>query len=365
MEYDFELIEIQDYIRYHIFYGLIGLLWYAIFLFKPIDGLSYTISKIIFAVVVIVYIIYGIVEGIKKDTSEKSVFVNLVISYGIYCMLTYFSDNKAVVLRVMGIAIGFSVLYGFLVLSQRVKKRRNREKIWIRRWKKIVETGRILVSVGLFLLMLYFSGNRMYDMCLKPVLQQAVEEIKTEPVYIVKMKENKEAILNLQEENWRSLNEKERLRTLQMIADIEVSYFGMMDKLTVCTGKEFPNSTYGEYDDRKKEIRVNEKVLYHGTMDDLLTIICHEVFHAYSHKLIELYENTEEEWRSLIVFDKVEDYIKEFKNYEDGESDFMAYYNQVCEQEARNYAKQGVEKYYNFIKDSFLTQHQEAREGNE
>ena len=48
MEYDFELIDIRDYIGYHIFYGLIGLLWYAIFLFKPIDGLSYTISKIIF-----------------------------------------------------------------------------------------------------------------------------------------------------------------------------------------------------------------------------------------------------------------------------------------------------------------------------
>lgn len=365
MEYDLELIDIQDYIKDHIWYGLMGFLWYMIFLFRPIDGLSYTTSKIIFGIVVLICIIYGIVEGIKKDTSGKSVFVNLVTSYGIYCMLTYFSDNKAVILRVMGITIGLSVLYGFLVLIQRVKKKRNREKIWIRRWKKVLKTGRVFVSVGVFFLMLYFSGNRMYDMCLKPALQQSVQEIQTEPAYIVRMKENKEAILNLQEENWRSLNEKERLRTLQIIADIEVSYFGITDNLTVCIGKEFPNSTYGDYDDRKKEIRVNEKVLYHGTIDDLLTIICHEVFHAYSYRLIELYENTEEEWRSLIVFDKVEDYRKEFENYEDGESDFMAYYNQVCEQEARNYAKQGVEKYYNFIKDCFLAQHQEAREENE
>ena len=357
MEHDLEVIDMQDYIKDHIWYGLMGLLWYAVFLFKPIDGLSYTTSKIVFAVVVIGYIIYGIVEGIKKDTSEKSVFVNLVTSYGIYYMLTYFFDNKTIILRVMGIAIGLSVLYGFLVLSQRVKKRRNREKIWIRRWKKILEAGRMFVSVGLFLLMLYFSGIRMYDMCIKPALKQTVEEIQTEPAYIVKMKENKEAILNLQEENWRSLNEKERLHTLQIIADIEASYFGIKDKLTVCTGKDFPNSTYGDYDDRKKKIRVNEKVLYHGTIDDLLTIICHEVFHAYSYRLIELYENTEEEWRSLIMFDKVEDYIKEFANYEDGENNFMAYYNQVCEQEARNYAKQGVEKYYNFIKDCFLIQH--------
>lgn len=49
------------------------------------------------------------------------------------------------------------------------------------------------------------------------------------------------------------------------------------------------------------------------------------------------------------MFDSVEEYEKEFRNYEDGNDDFAAYVLQKCEIDANRYASYSVDEYYKLI----------------
>ena len=72
-------------------------------------------------------------------------------------------------------------------------------------------------------------------------------------------------------------------------------------------------------------------------------------YHAYQHRLIDAYNSVDVEYRDLLTFYFVPIYEEDFQNYGDGKDDDLAYYFQMCEMKARDYAEESVIDYYNKI----------------
>ena len=83
--------------------------------------------------------------------------------------------------------------------------------------------------------------------------------------------------------------------------------------------------------------------------NEVLNTCLHEAFHSYQYRLIDAYNSTDEDVKSLRMYKRAVSYIEEFSNYIDGNKDFNGYYEQLCETDARNYAEDAVEDYYNKI----------------
>lgn len=88
--------------------------------------------------------------------------------------------------------------------------------------------------------------------------------------------------------------------------------------------------------------------MYNDPMD-LVNTICHESYHAYEHRLIDMYESSSDQYKQLKVFEYATEYQKEFNNYTEylPELDnYEEYYYQLCEADARDYADVREFEYY-------------------
>ena len=82
----------------------------------------------------------------------------------------------------------------------------------------------------------------------------------------------------------------------------------------------------------------------------MLGTICHESMHAYQSRLCQLYDDTPSEYRDLYVFLNVKEYKKNIDHYINGsEKDFVNYYLQKSEIDARNYADAAGVNYFDHI----------------
>ena len=155
-------------------------------------------------------------------------------------------------------------------------------------------------------------------------------------------------VSNLLQDRWDTLNLNEKANTLQTVANIEASYLGLPHELNVKIDT-LRESTIAQYDDRTHTITVSITYLESMPAEEMLDSICHESYHAYQHRLIDAYNSVDVEYRDLLTFYFVPIYEEEFQNYVDGKDDDLAYYFQMCEMKARDYAEESVIDYYNKI----------------
>lgn len=163
-----------------------------------------------------------------------------------------------------------------------------------------------------------------------------------------------DTVLNLQEEKWETLSTDEKLSTIQTIANIEANFFGLPHELTVKL-KTLGENTIAHYNDLNHSITLNIDYFDSYSASETLESLCHEAFHAYQHRLCDAYDSVDDASRNLLVFQYIQQYKNEFDNYIRGKDDFGSYYALTCESSAREYAEDGVEKYYNYI-EKYLTE---------
>lgn len=82
-------------------------------------------------------------------------------------------------------------------------------------------------------------------------------------------------------------------------------------------------------------------------MKDIVTTVCHKFRHAYQFACIEAYENTDEEFKALSMFDNAEKFLINENNYivYDG-SNYDEYASQIMESDAFSYAYSVTQEYY-------------------
>lgn len=156
----------------------------------------------------------------------------------------------------------------------------------------------------------------------------------------------------LEEDKWQALNNQERLEVLQCIADIEVTYLGLPHRLEVEV-VDLEREYEGFYNHKDRKIVIKSTYFEECTAESCLNTILHEARHSYQANLVDLYESTDEIFRELSVFYEAQAYKEEFENYIHSEDDFIGYFCQQCETNARTYAENRSSIYWEKI-DMYL-----------
>lgn len=152
-----------------------------------------------------------------------------------------------------------------------------------------------------------------------------------------------DTVCQLEDDIWQTLSEKERLAVLQTIADIEADYLGI-DRVRVSIEK-LEERTLGNYSDSERCVRISRDYLEEMDGFEALEVLCHECYHAYQFRLVDLYKAVSAEHQGLFVFRKADRYRWEFTDYINGSEDYEAYAAQWCEIDSNDYAEDAVRRY--------------------
>lgn len=344
-------LERIEYICITLFYAGLFMISYRSLIFQNIYGVTYRDSKAILWCLVIILVIVGIGVSLIHQRNIVNVVTNIAIPYGIFTILIYY-DYKKTFIHITGLlAIVFFVLCCIQIFKRKLKSK-NKKRVFLKKMRLCFWGLREIMAGEMLILMGSIAACTLFDGTLLEASVNAVSGTEKEEKQTIA--NNIETLLLLQEDEWENLDIEEKLDILQVVANIEADYLGIPNELCVEAGFLKDNVT-GCYNDRTHRIIISFDVLNNERPNALLELVCHEAFHGFSWRLVELYDATKEELQDLKIFDEIVFYKEEFENYSDGTGEnYEAYYYQRCEQDARNYAQNAVEEYYRRINDYLL-----------
>lgn len=154
-------------------------------------------------------------------------------------------------------------------------------------------------------------------------------------------------LADFHEDNWGMLNQQDKTRRLQLVADLETSHLGLPMSPQVEILKLDDMATRGAYTHQTKSINLNQSFVEASLGEECLETLLHECYHSYQWYLCEVYEEMPKAYQDLLLYRSVKRYQLEFANYvDDGSAD---YYYQLCEVEAREYAQDRLELYQDML----------------
>ena len=153
-----------------------------------------------------------------------------------------------------------------------------------------------------------------------------------------------EQIELLRSDSWAALDDAGRLRVLQAVADLERQKLGLPDRLTVALD-QLPGIVGGYYQDDTHDIHVDVDYLRSTTQWNMVAVICHEAYHGYQHRLVQLYRDSDASLAGLACFAKAKKYEYELTHYVDCNEDEAVYSRQALEVDANAYARSAAQEY--------------------
>ncbi len=108
------------------------------------------------------------------------------------------------------------------------------------------------------------------------------------------------------------------------------------------------DTVLGTYDSNQHVITININSLKNSSPQKAVEIIAHECYHAYQRCLTHLLADTNEQYKNLLLFTDIRQYVMEYSDYHDGgetHEEYEEYYSQSVEEDAREYAESAVERY--------------------
>ncbi|MBR3974219.1 MAG: hypothetical protein IKJ99_09770 [Oscillospiraceae bacterium] len=344
----------MEYIWQNIYWTFLALLLYTNFLFVPVFAFNLPRSLQLLTGCVVLGMCVGILLTLRRRRNYLTVACNLLLAYGIYhSAALWFIDRKlffSAGLAVLVLVVG----YVLLVLVTYFADRREYGQA-VSLWKCIrccFPNCRTLMALVLAVTMIFTAAGSMLGFSAMEIQEGIVSSDTSVPEDEGEtLSKNQEQILLLDEEVWRGLDIAERLRVMKAVADIEAGKLGIPE-VGIRT-EALDEHILGHYNDADRTITLN--LGYLGTEDaqTMLKAVCHEIYHAYQFRMVELYNQLSPEQRALVLFDQAERYRAEFENYIDGTDDYDAYIDQRCEADSNAYAEEAAEEY-----DHWLQLHQ-------
>ncbi|WP_294521033.1 hypothetical protein [uncultured Pseudoflavonifractor sp.] len=201
------------------------------------------------------------------------------------------------------------------------------------RLRFFVSRGRLAALVCCFGALVTVVSNGLFGI---PVLTaDSVERTENG----VEVDENRLVCLN--EELWAELDEQERLDVLGVVVQAESAYLGTPD-VPPLHGAYLGGYTVGQYDWEKSTITMDLQLLNQASAAECVDAVLHEAYHHYQQCLVECYTALETEYRGLLAFRRIPEYIEETEHYQ---TEGMDYYNQDLERDARDHAAYRAEYY--------------------
>lgn len=335
----------KEYLSEYLFYLIFSMIWYRNLLFRCLPEMTYTESKItLWIMTILSVLICTLLLNCYKWTSW-TIAKALLIPFGIYTILTYTKTvgwwMPAVLLCACVLAIALSIL----VMTRKIKNKKNISSIIKHRVRHCCIKTQGILAVA-FMVIMFVIGFR--GILGDNILNASTPAMSYNQSSAQTISNNIDTILLLQEDEWNTLSVQEKLNTLQTVANIEAYYLGLPNELHVgadCLGE----GTLACYNDNTYTISIDLEHLENDSVYDVLESCCHEAYHSYQHRLVDAYNLSEDNLRALRIYNTASQYAKEFRNYDNGASDFTSYFFQYCEMDAREYAESAVQDYYSRI----------------
>jgi len=340
----------KEFLFDHVFYIIISFIWFKGLLFRSIGFRTRSDSMLILWTLIIFLNVIGIATNWNKRRNYLTLFSNICIPFGIYTFLTYSKNFPLIWIIVIFVTITLSSLYCWLILSRKIKRKRYVKEIIKRRLSRCFLGTRTILSICLALIILPLGTSVIFGNTLVTSSINAETPTQDNEWTIAN---NIETVMNLHEKTWTKLSTKEKLNTMQIIANIEATYLGLPHELNVTLGTLSENTIAG-YADQDHTITINIDHFDSYSAPEALDALCHEAYHAYQHRLCDAYDSVDGTYKSLLSFHNVQQYKYEFSNYADGDDDFEEYYFQACESSSRAYAKIAVRDYYDRINQHLI-----------
>lgn len=334
-----------EYMIDSIFWCVIVMIWYKNLLFRCLGNRTYGESKIVLWVFILLSVVGCCFLLFRKRRTEWSVLVSVLLPYGAYTILIYWNTMQRRIEGILLLSLGVSTVGGILVMTRRIKKRKNMKRVIMNRMTRCFELSASILAIAMAVIMVPVMFQGTVGMT---IFKANMEAKKGEVSEDQTVSANIDTVLKLQEEEWKDLSTKEKLNVLQCVANIEANYLGISNELNVGTSN-LDENVLASYVDGTHTICIDLKHLEKSSAKDVLNSCCHEAYHSYQHRLVDVYNDSSEETRKLRVYKRVADYADEFSAYIDGDENFCTYYSQQCETDARAYAENAVEDYYSKI----------------
>lgn len=347
---DKSTLTVSEFMIGIIFYELISMIWFKNILFRCLPGMTYHNSKLMLWVSLVVSLLLSTII-FKYNKTEYTKASAIITPYGIFTVIVYYAMAPLVINIVLMLGILLSICYSVVKLTRKIKNKKRSKQIIKNRIYRCVCTSHCIVATSMLVIMLSIGikgifGTTLQNSSIRP------EAYKTNTEQTIN--NNIDVVIKLQQNIWKSLSVKEKLDVMQTIANIEVNYLGIPNEVNVGTAN-LGQYTLGCYEDKTHTVYIDLDHIENGSVYDVLDTCCHEVYHCYQHRLVDTYLTADSKSKNLRIYNKAEIYLNEFGNYKNGYEDFCSYYNQECENDARDYAESAVYDYFQRIEEYVAT----------
>ena len=302
-------------------------LYYAT-LFQPLRNHGTIESVLLLGGCVLLTSVVGILYQIKDGRNYFNVVVNLGCGFAIYHGMTYIPFQHDITFIVLPISLLISTVVSIFDLPN-----------FHPRYKPcfLLKTlGEAYRTVALAFVAILITTA---------VSSHFKTEVPASTAYAQEAPVRTEQIALLRNDNWSTLDNFGKLQVLQTIADMEQCKLGIPFRMTVIL-EEQPGIVAGSYSDASHIISVDPTYFNTASQWRLVIVICHEAYHGYQHRLVQVYQETDSSLRSLPCFEKAKRYHYEFCNYIDCNDDEDNYSKQALEIDANEYAEKAAYEYY-------------------
>lgn len=343
--------KIVGYLLENVYWNLWALWCYRNLLYSTVPGLTGVQSVLLLNALVAAGVCTGFLLTFRNRRNGLSIFVGAVYPFAIYYMLSLWQPEWERITKVMGWTCGIAVCYVVLVGLHYIRDRLA-GKTQARTWKcacgcfmgvrSIVAAGMALLLVGNCIGLLPMDTARQKEMSTHSETNQ------TNRSQIIE--DNIDDLLLLQPDVWCELDLDQRLDVLRIVAGIESTNWGI-PQVRICA-RSMDAGTLGAYEHGTKTVMLSLEHLAFDEPEAVLDTLCHEVYHAYQHRLVNLYNSLNTPERNLALFRDVSDYAYEFDHYISGSDEgqtFESYIDQKCEADSYVYASQAVSFYFDII----------------
>lgn len=339
-----------EYVWNNFYLSVLLFVLYRNILFCPVFGLSYTASMVILALSVTLNMVLGVFLTLRRRRNCTSLLCNLALSYGVYFIVSFWSGLRSKFLVAGAVALIAAALYCLLVLANFIQDRHTSAGK-ATRWQWISScllSCRTLVSVVLAFLLITTAIKPLFGL---PLVDSNGNTVLSSTTDVSKktIEKNMDTLLLLQQEQWSKLDTPARLAVMQTVGDIEANYLGI--QALPIHAELLGENTLGQYNASERTVALNIDHLTNANAETMLLTVCHELYHAYQHRLVDLYSAMDEETKALLLFRDAACYKDEFENYIHGEDDFENYAAQWCEIDSDDYARSAAGRYYSSIHD--------------
>lgn len=232
--------------------------------------------------------------------------------------------------------------------------------------KRIIQRDRekhIINRLIILLIIITFLGPTVAPKIINKTIRKNVEDIgwvntkdTSDIPNTLSIAENLDTIALLKPETWNTLTYDEKFETMCIIKNIELNKLGIdiTDMATLKTD-DLDSGVQGNYSNLTSVISIDCDLLAEGDVEEVLNTICHESRHCYQHACVEAYKKADDKYKNLLIFDTSKDFRENFNNYIKGNDDnYLDYWNQCVEADARAYAQEEVEYYNSIIRENNL-----------